>query len=89
MIYRKIRTKGKKVNRLVVDAAKLNMGNTYDVASEYCYDIEFVCIDCGITQIWTASQQKWWHEEAGGYFFSKAIRCRECRTKERERIKHA
>jgi len=30
-----------------------------------------------------------WYEEAGGYFFSTAIRCRECRVNERERIADA
>jgi len=66
---KKIRRKPKSENRLPVDEAKLNMGNTYSSAPEYYYDIEFTCVDCGIVQNWTAKQQKWWYEEAGGYFF--------------------
>lgn len=84
-----IRTKNKETSRLPVEPSKLNMGNTYDVAPEYYYDIEFNCIDCNSTEIWKAEQQKWWYEEAGGYFFATAIRCRVCREKERERKKQA
>lgn len=82
---KRIRKKPKNQNRLPVDASKLNMGNTYSSPPEFYYDIEFTCEDCGIEQIWTAEQQKWWYEEAGGYFFATAIRCRSCREKERER----
>ena len=84
-----LRKKPKNENRLSVDAAKLNMGNTYSSPPEYYYDIEFTCVDCGIEQIWTAAQQKRWYEEAGGYFFAVAIRCRTCRQKERDRKKEA
>jgi Probable zinc-ribbon domain len=76
-------------SRLPVDAAKLNMGNTYSSAPEFYEDCAFVCKDCGIAQTWTAAQQKWWYEEAGGYFFATATRCRLCRAKERERIAEA
>ena len=65
------------------------MGNTYSNAPEYYYDVEFNCEDCGVLEIWTAAQQKWWYEEAGGYFFSTAIRCRACRQKEKERVRQA
>ncbi len=71
--------------RVPVDAEKLNLGNSYTNPPDYYYDTEFVCQDCGIQQVWTAMQQKWWYEEAGGYFFSTAIRCRACRCQERER----
>jgi hypothetical protein len=30
-------------------------------------------------------QQKWWYETAKGDVFTKAVRCRACRTKERAR----
>ena len=72
-----------------MDASKLNMGNTYSSPPEFYYDIEFTCIDCGKLEVWTASQQKWWYEEAGGYFFSGAVRCRSCREKEHERKRMA
>ena len=86
---KQFRRKPKNKHRLSVDAAKLNMGNTYSSPPEYYYDFEFTCVDCGIEQTWTAKQQKWWYEEAGGYFFAGAIRCRICRQKERERKNEA
>lgn len=76
-------------SRLPVDASKLNMGNTYSSAPAFYEDLEFTCRDCSVRQTWTAAQQKWWYEDAGGYFFSTAIRCRACRAKERERVAEA
>ena len=70
---------------LPVDPSKLNMGNSYDAAPDYYRDINFQCADCGVEETWAAKQQKWWYEEANGYFFSTAIRCRSCRQNERER----
>lgn len=86
---RQIRSRNKKNDRLPVDADKLNMGNTYSSAPDFYYDIEFDCQDCGRHQTWTARQQKWWYEEAGGYFFSTAVRCRECRALEQARKRKA
>ncbi len=80
-----LRDKKKAAIRLPMDASKLNMGNTYDSPPEYYYDIEFTCQDCQSVEIWKAAQQKWWYEEADGYFFTTAIRCRACRDKERNR----
>ncbi|MHC2333999.1 zinc-ribbon domain containing protein [Bradyrhizobium sp. USDA 4454] len=45
----------------------------------------FVCKDCGVAEVWTPLQQKWWYETAKGDVFTKAVRCRACRTKERAR----
>ncbi|WP_210190160.1 zinc-ribbon domain containing protein [Bradyrhizobium sp. NAS96.2] len=45
----------------------------------------FVCKDCGVAEVWTPLQQKWWYETAKGDVFTKAVRCRACRTKERVR----
>jgi hypothetical protein len=83
------RSKNKEKERLPVDATKLNMGNTYSSPPDYYYDMEFKCMDCGKEGIWTAEQQKWWYEEAGGYFFATAVRCRSCRAQERKRKKEA
>lgn len=80
-----IRPKDRKDHRLPVDPDKLNMGNSYASPPEYYYDQEFDCSDCGVHQVWTAKQQKWWYEQAGGYFFATAIRCRACRKKEHDR----
>lgn len=84
-----IRSKNKKETRIKVDPSKLNMGNTYSSAPDYYYDIEFSCYDCGKVEVWKAKQQKWWYEDAGGYFFAAAVRCRVCREKQRERKRQA
>jgi len=47
--------------------------------------IAFVCKSCGKAEVWTARQQKWWYETAGGDALSTATRCRPCRAKERQR----
>ena len=47
--------------------------------------IEFVCKDCDKEEVWTARQQKLWFEEWGGLWDTTAVRCRECRKKERAR----
>ncbi|GIQ72779.1 hypothetical protein BraRD5C2_12150 [Bradyrhizobium sp. RD5-C2] len=45
----------------------------------------FVCKDCGVAEVWTPLQQKWWYETAKGDVFTKAVRCRACRTRARAR----
>ncbi len=47
--------------------------------------VTFSCRDCGVSQCWTAEQQKWWYEVVGGDIFTTAIRCRTCRANERQR----
>jgi hypothetical protein len=54
-------------------------------AGRFYQNHEFTCRDCGAKPVWTGRQQKWWFEEAGGEMEAVAIRCRECRVKERER----
>ena len=49
----------------------------------YYLDEPFNCKDCGVEQIWTATQQKWWYEIAKGAPATKAVRCRACRAKQR------
>ena len=46
-------------------------------------DREFCCRDCGEPGVWTAKQQKWWHETMGGNISSTAVRCLACRRKHR------
>lgn len=45
----------------------------------------FRCKDCGKSEVWTASQQKWWYETAKGDVWTVAVRCRACRRAERAR----
>ena len=51
----------------------------------YYVDRPFACQACGIQQVWTAAQQKWWYEVAKGDVFSTAKHCRPCRQQERAR----
>ncbi|NJN62990.1 MAG: hypothetical protein HC795_17065 [Coleofasciculaceae cyanobacterium RL_1_1] len=45
----------------------------------------FVCKDCGVIQVWRNTQQKWWYEVMKGDIWTIAVRCRPCRTQERDR----
>ena len=46
----------------------------------YYRDEEVTCCECGKQEIWKAEDQQWYFEIAHGSVFSKAIRCRTCRT---------
>lgn len=63
--------------------------NSYDspdfVGRGYYVAIPFTCRDCGADSVWTAAEQKFWYEELKGFVYSTAIRCKECRKKERIR----
>jgi hypothetical protein len=53
-----------------VDYSALAPFNSYGPPDFYergCYlDFPFACAWCGSEEVWTASQQKWWYEEAKG-----------------------
>lgn len=68
-----------------VDHSKLVSCSMLSGFPKFYEDQTFHCQDCGKWQLWTASQQKWWYEVAGGKSETTATRCRECRRKERER----
>jgi hypothetical protein len=76
-------------NTAVVNASLLAPNNSYGAPlfqqRGYYEDVEFTCVDCGLDQVWTAHQQKWWYEVARGYVYTTATRCRACRRRERER----
>lgn len=69
--------------------AALAPSNSYGVpafvARGYYEDLPFRCKDCGVEEIWRATQQQWWYEVAKGYVETTAIRCRACRRRERDR----
>ncbi|MGI9241933.1 MAG: zinc-ribbon domain-containing protein [Verrucomicrobiales bacterium] len=74
---------------LPADASKIRSRSVLPPIPDYYYDKPFECADCGAHQVWTAKQQKRWYEEQGGEIESTAIRCRDCRKKERERKSRA
>jgi hypothetical protein len=57
----------------------------YDGGSyrDFFEDIEFTCSGCGAGSVWTAADQKWWFEVAGGSLYSRAVRCAACRAARR------
>ena len=72
-----------------VNEALLAPNNSYGapdfVRRGFYVDRPFRCIDCGKAEVWTGTQQKWWYEVAKGFAYTTAVRCRLCRTKQRER----
>jgi hypothetical protein len=70
-----------------VQTYRLARYSSYDrpafVERGYYQDLAFTCRDCGAHQVWTAEQQQWWYETAGGYVYSTAVRCLTCRRERR------
>jgi len=69
---------------VLADPTQQVPNNSYSPPPEYYVDQEFVCVDCGRKEIWTATQQKWYYEVAKGSLYAGAVRCRACRRKHRE-----
>lgn len=68
---------------VAADHRKLSHVNTYGSLPECYLDQPFVCRKCGKTEIWKASDQKWYYEEAKGHIDAKAVECHDCRTAKR------
>lgn len=73
------------IGAVLADQTMLPYTGSYSPMPLYYVDKPFVCKDCGVEQVWTAEQQKWWYEVARGNINSTAIRCRDCRHKEQQR----
>jgi len=56
---------------------------TFGEVPDFYLDQAYTCRDCGAQEVWTAKQQKWWHEVAQGPVYSQAVRCRACRQARR------
>ena len=73
----------------LVTPALLRRNNSYGIPDfvqrGYYQDRPFRCKDCGVAEIWTAAQQRWWYEVAQGEVWTVAVRCRACRQRERAR----
>ena len=61
------------------DHSKLDHINTYGFLPEFYIDRPFRCRDCGKEEIWGATDQKWYYEEAKGHIDATAARCHDCR----------
>lgn len=69
---------------IAADLSKQVPNNSYDPPPLWYVDKEFVCVQCGTDETWTAAQQKWYYEEAKGTLYAIAKRCCACRLKIRE-----
>jgi hypothetical protein len=56
---------------------------------DYYVDQPFSCRNCGLLDIWKAIDQKHYVEISKGHFSARAVRCRACRARERDRIAKA
>lgn len=70
---------------VLADVSQQVPNNSYSGQPAFYVDREFVCVDCGRHETWTAGQQKWYYEVAKGSLYGNAIRCRTCRAKYREK----
>ena len=75
--------------QVVVNASNLRRTNSYGtpdfVTRGYYVDFPFKCKDCGKSEVWSPTQQRWWYEIAKGDVWTVASRCRPCRQRERAR----
>ena len=69
----------KHASALPADPTKLDHINTYGWLPEFYVDKPFVCRDCGKEEIWKASDQKWYYEEAKAHMDATSVRCHDCR----------
>ncbi|MFV0679853.1 zinc-ribbon domain-containing protein [Ottowia sp.] len=65
---------------VAANQAALRLHNSeFDALPAAYVDKAFVCRQCGAQALWTAKQQRWWYEVAGGSVYSTAMECRACR----------
>jgi len=67
------------------DQAKLLHDRTLGPRPRFYADKRFTCVECGMEEVWTAADQKWWYEEAKGKIATRANRCGACRRNSRLR----
>ena len=53
----------------------------YGSAKKFYVDVRFKCKDCGVDEVWTGEEQKWFYEVAKGSLYATAVRCRDCRNR--------
>lgn len=74
---------------VLVNPQNLRPTNSYGtpefVSRGHYVDMPFNCKSCGVAQVWTETQQKWWYESAKGDVWTIAVLCRSCRKREQAR----
>lgn len=69
---------------LPVDPDQINLGGSY-FRPLFFSDQPFICGDCGKAEVWKAADQQWYFEISRAPYYQTAVRCRDCRAKERKR----
>jgi hypothetical protein len=69
---------------IAADTSKQVPNGSYDPPPLWYVDKDFVCVECGTEETWTAQQQKWYYEDAKGTLYATAKRCHDCRVKIRD-----
>lgn len=69
---------------IAADLSKQVPNGSYDPPPRWYVDKDFVCVNCGSEETWTAEQQKWYYEAAKGTLYATAKRCHDCRMKIRK-----
>ncbi|HEV2845685.1 MAG TPA: zinc-ribbon domain-containing protein [Thermoanaerobaculia bacterium] len=67
------------------DVAKQHFCPICHVPRYFYVDQERPCVECGRDFVFSAREQKYWYEDLRFHFDSVAIRCPECRRKQRTR----
>lgn len=67
------------VGAIAADLSQQVPNNSYGGRPLYYQDQPFRCVDCGVEQVWTAADQKWYYEVVKGSLYGQAVRCRGCR----------
>jgi len=77
---RQLSAGGLVLGMVMADKSRLaHYNTTFGEVPDFYLDQAYTCRDCGAKEVWTAKQQKWWHEVAQGSVYSHAVRCRACR----------
>lgn len=69
------------------DRSKLGHINTYGSLPEFYIDRPFICRNCGRREIWKASDQKWYYEDAKGHIDAVAVECHDCRMSKKAKLR--
>jgi hypothetical protein len=72
-----------------VDPDLVSFGSEWSSPPAFFRDQTFICKDCGELCVWAAEDQRWYFETTKAPSCKAAVRCRECRRKERERVREA
>ncbi|MCW1924874.1 zinc-ribbon domain-containing protein [Luteolibacter arcticus] len=72
-----------------VDPDLVSFGSEWSPHPVFFRDQTFLCQDCGAVCVWAAADQCWYYETTKAPSCKVAVRCRECRRIERDRIREA